>query len=718
VLSSATPADTAPGWASGLVWPRGARDEESWQPAVLAAELSASGAGEPPAEDELWECAPDPGGDPPGDAEADVPAQVRATWPAETAAPPPGRHPAATSAREGSGADRAPSDGTVPRVLDCPGPGVVLGGFGEGGALDALAPGAALAGFAAAAWDGGLERLSEDELVGVVRAWRRLSSWAAAGELAAVAELVARCDRGHDSGLRCQPVDCVAGELACALRLTRRGADGLVGRALQLAGQPATAAALRQGQIDMPKMLTIADGVAALDPRVARLVEDMVVAKAATQTNGELRAAVRRAVFAADPAAAQVRRESAEKNARVELWDEPAGTKALAGRDLPPADVLAADKRISAIARELKTAGAAGSLDVLRAKVYLALLAGQPLDHLLPTTHPTEPTTPADPADSAHADDAALEADPADTDSAEDADGTVGIDGLGGAADRGATHDTGPATSAPATSAPATSAPATSASDAPGPAGPVPALSPAPARAPAPGQAAGGPPGSFLGSLGSLAGSVNLTVPLVTLLGLAESPGEVAGFGPVDADTTRLLAGAAAQHRATGWCLTITGPTGRVIGHGCACRARAGPGHAARGDPDAATSPNLPSARGGPAGGTSTNLAITIDPLAFGFCAHDRETAGYQLTPRLRHLIEIRDKTCSFPGCRRPAICCDKDHTVPFDQGGKTCECNLAPLCRAHHQLKQAHGWRLTQPRPGVMQWTTPSGRTYTTGQP
>ena len=83
-------------------------------------------------------------------------------------------------------------------------------------------------------------------------------------------------------------------------------------------------------------------------------------------------------------AAASRRRREAEKSARVELWDEPAGTKALAGRDLPPAEVLAADKRIAAIARELKNRGAAGTLELLRAKVYLALLAGQPLEHLLP----------------------------------------------------------------------------------------------------------------------------------------------------------------------------------------------------------------------------------------------------------------------------------------------------------------------------------------------
>jgi len=77
-------------------------------------------------------------------------------------------------------------------------------------------------------------------------------------------------------------------------------------------------------------------------------------------------------------------------------------------------------------------------------------------------------------------------------------------------------------------------------------------------------------------------------------------------------------------------------------------------------------------------------------------------------------LIIVRQPTCAFPGCRRPAVRCDEDHTVPYDQGGRTCECNLAPLCRHHHRCKQAEGWCLEQPEPGVLVWRTPSDRTYT----
>jgi len=46
---------------------------------------------------------------------------------------------------------------------------------------------------------------------------------------------------------------------------------------------------------------------------------------------------------------------------------------------------------------------------------------------------------------------------------------------------------------------------------------------------------------------------------------------------------------------------------------------------------------------------------------------------------------------------------------------GWKCECGSSPLCRHHHRCKQAEGWRLEQPEPGVLVWRTPSGRSYAT---
>ncbi len=52
---------------------------------------------------------------------------------------------------------------------------------------------------------------------------------------------------------------------------------------------------------------------------------------------------------------------------------------------------------------------------------------------------------------------------------------------------------------------------------------------------------------------------------------------------------------------------------------------------------------------------------------------------------------------------------------LAWEQGGLTCECDLAPLCRHHHRCKQAEGWELEQPEPGVLVWRTPAGRRYVT---
>ncbi|MGH3389504.1 MAG: HNH endonuclease, partial [Actinomadura sp.] len=58
----------------------------------------------------------------------------------------------------------------------------------------------------------------------------------------------------------------------------------------------------------------------------------------------------------------------------------------------------------------------------------------------------------------------------------------------------------------------------------------------------------------------------------------------------------------------------------------------------------------------------------------------------------------------------------DLDHTVPFHRGGPTCPCNLAPLCRGHHLLKQHPDWTLTQIWPGALLWITPTGHWHLTG--
>ena len=174
------------------------------------------------------------------------------------------------------------------------------GGFAAGGVADDLLPGPRLAGFIADARAIGLGRLTDDELIGMMRAARRLASWSAAMELAAVGDLWRRrCteEQVGDTGAARHADD----EIAAALTLTGRAADQVLSLAVALRRLPLTSRALTAGDIDLPRAMVIADEVTGLDNEHAAAVEQVIIGKAAGQTTGQLRAATRRAVLSADP---------------------------------------------------------------------------------------------------------------------------------------------------------------------------------------------------------------------------------------------------------------------------------------------------------------------------------------------------------------------------------------------------------------------------------
>ena len=140
---------------------------------------------------------------------------------------------------------------------------------------------------------------------------------------------------------------------------------------------PGTQAALRDGTLSLGKARLIATATGLLDEAEAAAAEAEVLDRAGRLTPGGLRAAIARAVMEAAPRKAKKRRETAAKFARVERWAEDSGNAALAGRELSPDQVLAADERITARARELKAAGLEGGTDELRARALLDLLLGQ-----------------------------------------------------------------------------------------------------------------------------------------------------------------------------------------------------------------------------------------------------------------------------------------------------------------------------------------------------
>lgn len=418
-------------------------------------------------------------------------------------------------------------------------------GFADGGELDTAPASLLLAGCADEAFQqAGL--LDDDSLVGVLRAYRRLASQAQARELALVAELARRRPQpgtppGPPGGLPARLSEFLAAELAPALTLTGRAADVEVALAVALTGLPVTARLFEEGRVDLPKVRVITDMLAPLSDFHARVVDLVMVPEAPGLTTSELRALLARAILDIDPDAARRRRKHAEKQARVEYWPDADGTATLAGRSLPPAEVLAADQRLTAVAHQWRRQGARGGMDRLRAHAYLALLLGHD------TTTPPPVLMPA-----------------------------------GTPAPGPSARDTGQAGSSASGSASAGEA---------GPAGPS-----------APG---GGLP---------LTGEISLTLPLATLLGLSDAPGDAGGY-PQHADTCRKLIDAMSSHPATRWGLIITNPAGQAMAYGGPTRAKPTQRkpNPARGSPSGA---GPPPERPRPFGAGGWTITITTEPIA------------------------------------------------------------------------------------------------------
>jgi len=204
---------------------------------------------------------------------------------------------------------------------------------------------------------------------------------------------------------------------------------------------------------------------------------------------------------------------------------------------------------------------------------------------------------------------------------------------------------------------------------------------------------------------------INLTIPAGTAYGWSTAPGEAGGWGLTDPDETRRLLQAASAHPRSRLCITLLAPDGTAVAHGCA-----------RGShpwipPPASAERN----RDGPDAREAAALAdflrglnITFTPIAKVTCDHAGAEDRYAPSRKLKHLVRARTARCTAPGCGAQAVHCDLDHTLAYP-AGITCQCDLAPACRRHHRCKQAPGWLLTQPEPGIMHWTTPAGRSYTT---
>lgn len=160
--------------------------------------------------------------------------------------------------------------------------------------------------------------------------------------------------------------------------------------------------------------------------------------------------------------------------------------------------------------------------------------------------------------------------------------------------------------------------------------------------------------------LEAIQAQVQVTIPARALAGASDRGAELAGYGAIDAELIRDLAGLA-----PGWDRLLLDPV--------------------------------------------TDMVIRTD--------------RYRPTSAMRRHLRARDERCRFPGCRRAALHADIDHSHDHARGGPTAIGNLAHLCGSHHSLKhpdvpERHRWRVRQLTAGILEWTSPTGRVYTDRPP
>ena len=300
--------------------------------------------------------------------------------------------PAYLAARAEDYEDWLPPASVQPHPGEDPG---LVAGFAGGQPLDS-APGCPALGLAAEAAAGQDDRYAgatDEELIGAICAWDRVEANAGARKHAAVAELTRR--RATPEGWD----EFTAREVNAALHLSLPAAEQLLDLANALETRlPGTKAAFRSGAVTQYKAQIIARATALLNPKEARAAEAKVLRRAGTLTPPGLRAAISRAVMEVNHKKAKQRREHLAQRTRVECWPEDSGNASLAGRELPPAEVLAADQRVTTWAKELRRAGLAGDMDTLRARAFLDILLGT--DSRPPATSPDNTREPRAPAPS------------------------------------------------------------------------------------------------------------------------------------------------------------------------------------------------------------------------------------------------------------------------------------------------------------------------------
>ena len=431
---------------------------------------------------------------------------------------------------QGSGSGNGPDPG-LPGTPDSRGPSWPrderLAGFAPGGEWDACSPSAALA--AAVEGASGEEwrcaGATHDELVGLLRQWAALESRAVAGKLGVLRALMREEDLpvagGHHGDLPDGWSKSLTREVALALAMSAQSAENMMWLAWDLQARlPGIGRLLADGTLNYGKVKVIDEELNVLSGPEAEQAEQLVLARLAEDWSPKSFAQVlkiaQQAAITVNPETSALRRKDAEETkARVTKYREQSGAAALCGRDLPTDETLSAYANVNARAEEYQASEAFLDvrMDQLRARAYLDLLSGMQAGERIAEAEAKAEAAQADPVPPKPA--------------GQDGDDRRGPDAQDGG--EPGNDDPGPGPGGDTS-----------------PRGPV--------------------PPSFPAIRPRLS---DLVIPLATLLGLADRPGEGHGLGPLDPDICRDLAAAAAGSPHSQWCVTVTDRNGIAIGHGC-----------------------------------------------------------------------------------------------------------------------------------------------------
>ena len=221
--------------------------------------------------------------------------------------------------------------------------------------------------------------LSDESLVEAIVGFDRLTSWAQARQARLLDELASRrpADRAPVSARwACVGSEYAPDEVGVALRLSRGSACARIGLARRLlATLPDTFALWESGLVDTAKARAVDDATVVLSDEHARKVQAAVLPKAPELTLAQLKAALARAVLAADPQGAEERHREARRDRRVVVTAEADGMGTLWAM-LTATDAVGAFTWLTRLARGLG-ADDPRSMDARRADILAALLNGR-----------------------------------------------------------------------------------------------------------------------------------------------------------------------------------------------------------------------------------------------------------------------------------------------------------------------------------------------------